>query len=221
MPTVLFDIDHTLAFDNKLELKVLEAMVHEMAPPSEQIDKIIEIASHQFERVRIGQVGIAEALTELFGQLATGADARQLAATYIERVVGQCHQYLRVSPGARQVLGDLQGQGVQVGILSNGWTRLQEEKIRLIGFEGPLFVSEAIGYWKPDVRAFDFVLQQLGADRGATWFVGDSPTSDIQGAKSAGLRAAWVNWEGQTYPPGLPPPDREVRRLEDVLEAVR
>jgi HAD superfamily hydrolase (TIGR01549 family) len=227
---VLFDIDHTLAFDNRLELTVLHRMCEELeqnVSGSVNKQKILahfdKAAAQQFDRIRNGSVRIEVAITEQFKYLAKelpGADfdPHVMATAYVDRVLAECDKYLRVAPGAEALLGDLRRAGYHVGVLSNGWLRLQQRKMELVGYQGQLFVSDDIGYWKPHLKAFEIALAGLPAEANKSLYVGDSPTSDVQGAKQAGMNAAWLNWEGEPYPAGLPRPDYELRHLDELRD---
>ena len=70
-----------------------------------------------------------------------------------------------------------------------------------------VFISEAIGCGKPSPAYFAYVLRAvpgLTAENGLV--IGDSLTSDIQGANNAGLACCWFN------------PHPALRRLPFVLE---
>ena len=84
-----------------------------------------------------------------------------------------------------------------------------------------VFVSEAVGVGKPDKRYFDYVADHIPGFRAAEALViGDSPSSDIQGAINAGLDSLWYD------PPGLnhTRPQRFTYRAETyggILEILR
>ncbi|MHB2021498.1 MAG: HAD family hydrolase [Candidatus Xenobia bacterium] len=227
--SVLFDIDHTLAFDNRLELTILHEFCDELEAGQSELSKQ-EIMRHfdaaaraQFDHIRRGDVKIEDAMTEQFKYLVEQLpgqklDARELAISYMDRVVDGCDRFLKVVPGASTLFADLQKAGYHLAILTNGWTRLQIRKAQLIGFDGPLFISDDIGYWKPDHRAFEWAVEKMTQPASAALFVGDSATADVKGAKNAGLNAAWVNWEGEHFPDGLPKPDFELRHLDELRE---
>ena len=56
----------------------------------------------------------------------------------------------------------------------------------------------------------------LGVPAERAWYVGDNARGDIGGALAAGLRAVWFDWEGQTYPPDLPPPTLRIGALREL-----
>ena len=67
-----------------------------------------------------------------------------------------------------------------------------------------VFISEAIGCGKPSPAYFAYVLRAvpgLTAENGLV--IGDSLTSDIQGANNAGLACCWFNPRGLPRPEGL------------------
>ena len=79
------------------------------------------------------------------------------------------------------------------------------------------------GVAKPDPRIFLAAAEQLGVAPAQILHVGDDPTMDVAGARDAGLRTAWINREGQTWPAELgPAPELDLRdmgALADWLEA--
>jgi FMN phosphatase YigB (HAD superfamily) len=50
--------------------------------------------------------------------------------------------------------------------------------------------------------------------------VGDSQEDDIVGARSAGLKVAWLNREGVTRRETTPKPDYEIESLSDLMDIV-
>lgn len=80
-----------------------------------------------------------------------------------------------------------------------------------------VLISEVVRAYKPHRLVFQRALEQLGLAPHEVLHVGDSDVDDVQGAKTAGLRAAWVNRDGRPRRPGVPPPDFEIRDLTALL----
>ena len=59
------------------------------------------------------------------------------------------------------------------------------------------------GMAKPDPRIFLAAAEQLGVAPTDILHVGDDPAMDVVGAHNAGLRAAWINRRGETWPAAL------------------
>jgi putative hydrolase of the HAD superfamily len=73
-----------------------------------------------------------------------------------------------------------------------------------------------VGAAKPDVRAFNAVLQALGAQAHQVAYVGDDPHADVAGARAAGLRSIWVDRGVLLWPDALPRADLEVHNLTEL-----
>jgi len=126
-------------------------------------------------------------------------------------------------PGALECIQGLVAQGIPVGILTNGWSELQERKIEhaLGKFPGPVFVSDAIGAYKPSGAAFRVLEAGLEVDSTRLWYVGDNPAADVAGARVYGLRAVWFNRDGHDYPADLPLPTAVIEHLAALPDIIR
>lgn len=92
-------------------------------------------------------------------------------------------------------LSRLRGDGVRIGVLTNGPGAQQRDKIERLGLSDLIDVvcaADEIEAPKPDARAFAALLAQLGTRADRTLFIGDDPALDVEGARRAGLRAARV-----------------------------
>ena len=86
-------------------------------------------------------------------------------------------------------------------------------------FQG-VFISEEVGVGKPDPAYFEYVFRAVpGLARDNALVIGDSLTSDIQGANNAGLPCCWFNPKGQPRPQGLRI-DYEIRAMEELYAIV-
>lgn len=83
-----------------------------------------------------------------------------------------------------------------------------------------VFISESIGAGKPSPAYYRHVFQAVPGLRPDNCLViGDSLSSDIQGANNAGLPCCWFNPKGLSRPEGLRI-DHEVRTLGEILSIV-
>jgi 2-haloacid dehalogenase/putative hydrolase of the HAD superfamily len=60
-----------------------------------------------------------------------------------------------------------------------------------------IVTSEEARCYKPNRRIFDYALNKFGVSPSAVIHIGDSRTSDILGAKTAGIDAVWLNRKGR------------------------
>jgi len=159
----------------------------------------------------------------LRGQARGEVDAEELAARYREICYDLIPEMVKPAPGALACLQELVADGIPVGILTNGWSELQERKIEhaLGEFPGPLLVSDVIGAYKPSAAAFRALENALGVAAERLWYVGDNPSADIVGAHAYGLRTVWLNEGGHAYPAGLEPPTATIEHLDALAAVVR
>lgn len=98
--------------------------------------------------------------------------------------------------GAHALLSNLRSKGLKIGLLSNGFTEVQYDKLRsanLTDLIDCVVLSDEIGVNKPDRRLFDYALEKSGAKAATSLMIGDNPDTDIAGAISAGWRAHLFN----------------------------
>ena len=82
------------------------------------------------------------------------------------------------------------------------------------------FISEDAGASKPSVAYFDFVFCRIpGITRENCLLIGDSPSSDLQGANNYGIPCCWYNPRGLARPDGIRI-DYEIRDLPELLPIV-
>ncbi|MFK2878635.1 HAD family hydrolase [Rhodanobacter hydrolyticus] len=82
--------------------------------------------------------------------------------------------------------------------------------------------SRDVGAAKPDPRIFLAAASRFGVASHEVLHVGDDPELDVVGARRAGLRAAWINRHGETWPAELGEAPElsfaDLRELADWLE---
>ena len=82
------------------------------------------------------------------------------------------------------------------------------------------FISEDAGASKPSVAYFDYVFSRIpGITRENCLLIGDSPSSDLQGANNCGIPCCWYNPRGLARPDGMRI-DYEIRDLPELLPIV-
>ncbi|GIU49831.1 dUMP phosphatase [Shewanella sairae] len=110
--------------------------------------------------------------------------------------------------GAQELIDALTGR-VNMGIITNGFTELQNVRLQKVGLSNrfsPLVISEEVGLAKPDVGIFNHALNLMGnPDKASVLMVGDNPHSDILGGINAGIHTCWLNSQGDEQPQGIKP----------------
>lgn len=107
-------------------------------------------------------------------------------------------------------------------IITNGLSDVQRARFaasELRVYIKELFVSESIGFEKPSTQYFDFVLNAVGdCDRRNYIVVGDSLTSDIDGALSSGLDCVFFDKNGTG--PCSRQPTYIIRKIFELADVV-
>lgn len=124
----------------------------------------------------------------------------------------------RTFPDAEPALRELRGR-CALGLITNGASDLQREKIRGAGLDGYfdlVVASGDLGVGKPEPSIFTHALRQLGVPPHEAVMVGDSLQRDVVGAQNVGIRGVWLNRRDHPRESGLEP-DSEVRSLSEFL----
>ncbi len=110
--------------------------------------------------------------------------------------------------GAVSLLNALRGKA-KLGIITNGFTQLQQTRIERTGLKGYfdlLVISEQVGVAKPHGDIFKHAMSLMGnPNREKVLMVGDNPDSDILGGINAGLDTCWLNVDNRPAPENIVP----------------
>jgi putative hydrolase of the HAD superfamily len=220
-----FDFDHTLGVDNRLERTVALAMLADLAAANKLTYSVAEAEvaiDEVLHSARQSDRSIESFIAGFFERFApAGAAIMDAASGYRDAVVSAAPSHVQALPGARELLAELDAMGVSYALLTNGWSPLQEEKARLLGFAGPVFVSERIGARKPSPQAFGMLAKHFELPFERIWYVGDDPAADCAGAQAVGMTAVWFDSENRAYPAELSPPSYVVHALEEIPPLLR
>jgi len=128
---------------------------------------------------------------------------RKLSGTYMQ-VTPSCPHLVE---GAKEMLEFLSEKKYTLHILTNGFPDVQPVKLRsgkIEKFFSNVFISDEIGYRKPQPELYAFVMQRIKARSEECLMIGDQYLTDIAGAREAGWQALWFNRENSkryTYHP--------------------
>jgi putative hydrolase of the HAD superfamily len=129
-----------------------------------------------------------------------------------------CPKSDRLMPGALELLNYLKNKKYRLFIITNGFTQIQEIKLRYSGLDTyfeKMFTSENVGSHKPNRDMFEFCIKSVNARKKESLMIGDDLKTDILGAKGFGIDQVFYN------PDRLPHSEKvtyEIMHLSELKE---
>ena len=208
--TIFFDLDDTLLDFTAGEACALSKALRQFGirPTPSILERYHVINLSQWELLEEGKLTRDQVLTRrfdiLFAELGVRLSSSQVCGLY-ERLLAEEHVLM---PGARELLETLAPR-YDLYLASNGAAAVQYRRLDggdLSRYFRGIFISEEVGFDKPDRRFFDACFAAVpGFDPMTALMVGDSLTSDIRGGGNAGIRTCWFDPMGKPPRPGIKP----------------
>lgn len=223
-PILLLDADDTLFDFHAAEVQALCHTLEDCGVESvpSRLQRYHDINAAYWKLFEQGGIQKVDLLTrrfaDFFAELGLSPDPVAVNDCYLH----QLSQCAILFPGAEELCRTLHRAGHKLYIVTNGTKIAQQgrmERSGLLPYLDGVFISEEIGFQKPQTAFFDAVFTAIGSpDKGQVLIFGDSLSSDMRGGRAAGITTCWYN------PGGLEPNadcDLQVRRLEDLPALVR
>jgi 2-haloacid dehalogenase len=219
----LIDADNTIFDYDRAEREALagtlaEAGLEPTPAIREAYRRINDGFWRAFEQGAVTQEGLkVERFRQLLAETAPDCrtDPAVLSRRYLELLAMQVH----LLPHAASAIADLAGRAA-LGLATNGIPEVQRGRLGCSGLAScfrTVLISGEIGIAKPDPRFFLLGAERLGLPLSEVLCVGDVPTTDIRGARAAGMASCWVAAPGTVWPPGEPGPDYTIRDLRALV----
>lgn len=122
-----------------------------------------------------------------------------------------------------EVLSEIKKMGICMSMITNGIAHVQRGRImatKTSHFFSYIAIGEELGVLKPDAQFFEKTfehLKELNLPFSSPLVIGDSLTSDIEGAKNANLDSCWINRYNMEEPE-VKHYTYHIRTLEELLE---
>lgn len=214
---VFLDLDDTIFDFHKAERIALSKTLETLGlqPEPAVLARYSEINAEQWRLLERGELSREEVKERryrlLFEEFGMEISPVLTARTY-ERNLSIGHYFVE---GAEALLETL-SRTFRLFLVSNGSSDIQRSRIGssdIPAYFEKIFISEEVGFNKPDVRFFDAVFAEIpDFDRAQAVIVGDSLSSDIKGGKNCGITTVWFNPSGKGAPDDVRP-DHTISRL--------
>lgn len=198
---IFFDLDDTIFDFKKAERIALAKALREFGvePADKILSRYSEINISQWKLLELGRLTRDEVKVRryrlLFDETGIDLNPEQVTAVY-EKNLGIGHYFI---DGAEETVRALFGK-YHLYIVSNGASEVQQSRLAssdIVKYFDDIFISQAIGFDKPDVRFFEKCFESIvGFSRDNAVIVGDSLSSDIQGGINAKIKTVWYNPKG-------------------------
>jgi 2-haloacid dehalogenase len=213
---IVFDVNETLSDLSPLGARFVEVGASASAAPL----WFASVLRDGFALALVGDnppfAGVAREL--LLSQLGEAQLNRSLdeAVQHVMDGFAALELHADVTPGVE----GLHVAGFRLATLSNGSVSVADRLLTAGGvrdrFELLLSVEDA-GAWKPAPRAYAYAAEQLGVAPADIMLVACHPW-DVDGARRAGLQAAWVNRSGGPFPATFADPTCTVSGIDQLVE---
>ncbi|WP_423363770.1 YjjG family noncanonical pyrimidine nucleotidase [Mycoplasma sp. P36-A1] len=195
---LLFDLDDTLLDFHKAEYHgIKNVMLKYNLDFDEKKYAIYNTINHKywsmFEKNLIDQKQVLKLrFEEFFLRYNIKVDGKEVDDYY--RLQLQDAAY--VIPGAMQLLQNL-NEKYEIYAATNGVGKTQYSRLvksKMINYFNDLFISQEIGFNKPDINFFEYCFTNIkNFDKKSTLMIGDSLQSDIKGGIDSGIDTCWYN----------------------------
>lgn len=222
---LLFDADNTILDFDKAEE---QALARAFSEENLQFDRnVLSVYRRnniaQWQLYEQGKITKQQVLIDRF--VRTFEDL-SLDAHNIPKIADLYEYYLKFGfdtvPHAREVLEELKDKH-RLYLVSNGVLEIQSSRMSGSGLDkyfAERFVSEKVGYPKPQKEYFDYCFAHIpNFDKCKTLVIGDSLSSDIQGGVNAGIDTCWFNPSHCANNTALAPTYEisDLRQLKDIV----
>lgn len=219
MKVILIDIDDTLLDFNKCSYFALKESLKEChwVMDDSFFDKFTALNNQLWKEFSLGKIKKHDLLNNrwkiLFEEENIDADYHDFDCLFQKHLKNQCI----LMDGAIDMLEYLYNR-YDLYTASNGIALSQVQRLKNANiykyFKG-MFISEYIGYPKPDIRFFDYCLKSLLCDKEDIMIIGDSIDTDMIGGVNAGIRTCFVNIRNISHDINV---DYEIHSLYEIKE---
>jgi len=187
---VFFDLDGTLYDRDVLVLKIVKeqfaAFWKELQDLGETqfVQRIVELDDHGYG----DKTDLYDKVTREWGL------ESHLSGRLVDHFWSSYDRNCQLSEDTLMTLQTLRAHGKKLGVITNGRTVRQLQKLECLGLEPYLdavLISETEGVRKPDPTIFKMAVERCGVDPRESVFVGDHPDVDVAGSRAAGLISIW------------------------------
>ena len=204
----------------------VEGKINELSKTTQSQQDFIAAFTHEVKTPMTAMLGYADLMRARPDDTETQREAAGYIYHETQRLENLSRSLLALmgldQAGALELVRDLSG-AYQLYIVTNAVASVQRSRLQGSVFAALItdaFISEDAGASKPDPAYYAYVRSRIpGLTPENGLVIGDSLSTDIQGANNAGLPCCWYNPAGKARPEDLRI-DYEIRDLRELLDIV-
>ncbi|MDE7268710.1 MAG: HAD family hydrolase [Lachnospiraceae bacterium] len=218
---VIFDMYETLITHFQSPLYFGAQMAADAGIPEQKFQALWEPTEH--DRT-IGKLTLEDTLENILKE--NGRYSKELLNLIVQKrikVKEECFNHLhdQIIP----LLRGLKEKGIQIGLISNCFS--EEAKVIRKSILFPYFDAVCLSYEqglkKPDIEIYRRCIDKLNVEAGECLYVGDGGSSELEAAKSIGMKtvqAVWYLQDGTGQPCGRKADFEQMENPMDILKKI-
>lgn len=179
--------------------------VYEIREKRIAIDQRFPAQAHDMKFMRL------QCLRELLNEMNYAEDFAQDAFDIFYQARNQVTLYADVLPGLDKLAAHY-----DLVAVTNGNADLSS--IGIADYFKVYLTPEMVGCAKPDKKIFSALEQAIDRDAQEILHIGDNPSTDVDGARNAGMHAVWMNRDNQLWQAASAQPQHQVSCLTSLCE---
>ena len=149
-----------------------------------------------------------------------GIADEKLATDLGESYTDYAARLVALVPNTMEVLNYLKEKNYKIHLITNGFLEVQSIKMQASGLDKMIdssFVSEVVGFKKPDHRIFHHAMKEVGGNIENSVMIGDDLSVDIIPAKEIGMTHIYFNRKKISHNEKL---DYEIYDLIEICDII-
>lgn len=199
---IFFDIDDTIFDFNKCSVIALNKTCeyYHVSFNDTILNDYRKIDDILWKKQKLGIYTIDEVLKLRSDYMMEIMDIQNYDKTFKEVYFEELGKTIELVDNIEVVLNEFKSKGYRLYCASNGFYDMQMyrlNKAHLLHYFDELFVSDKVGYEKPNINFFETCLNETKLRKDEVLMIGDSYLADIEGAHHAGWKTCYFNRKNQ------------------------
>ena len=132
-------------------------------------------------------------------------------------------QLYHLFDGVVETLVRIKRNKIKLAIMTNGTSEGQRGKLRRFNIEkffDYIYIEDEVGYGKPDMKIYEYMLQETKVESNKIVMVGDNLIWDIEPAQKLDIYTLWINTKNLSLENYGIKPDRTIQKISDIIELI-